>query len=337
MSVPGLRTLLTGVPCGGRRRYNRVAVLRSWLLILVAAAAPSQVLYEVSGRIRPEGRGSVTLYGVTQPFTTSTFTDRSGRFTFKKLPAASYTLAVFQPGRGEARQTIEVGPSLADARHRIQLTVTLKDADFDPDVERRRHTVAVPELKIPERALRDYVEANRDLEKRDVEAAEKHLEHAVEVAPRFANAWNTLGTIAYQTQRFPLAEERFRQALKQDPTAYEPLVNLGGVLVTMHKLDEALEVNVHATLTRPGDALANSQLGMTYFELGQFDSAVKYLERARQIDPGHFSHPQLLLAEIHLRRGQKREAASVLEDFLQHHPDYPQAEVMRRNIVELRQ
>jgi Tfp pilus assembly protein PilF len=312
-------------------------VLRFWLLIFVAAAAPSQVLYEVSGRIRPEGQASVTLYGVTEPFTTSTFTDRSGRFTFKKLAAGSYTLAVFQPGRGEARQTIEVGPSLADAHHRVQLTVTLRDADFDPTIERRRHSISARALAIPQSALRDYLDGYRDLEKRDVEAAEKHLEHAVEVAPGFANAWNTLGTIAFQTQRFPLAEQRFRQALKQDPTAYEPLVNLGGVLVTMHKLDEALEVNVHATLTRPGDALANSQLGMTYFELGQFDSAVKYLERARQIDPGHFSHPQLFLAEIHLRRGQKREAASVLEDFLQHHPDYPQAEVMRRHIVELRQ
>jgi Tfp pilus assembly protein PilF len=312
-------------------------VQRFWLLILVAVAAPSQVLYEVSGRILPEGKASVTLFGVTQPFTTSTFTDQSGRFTFKKLAAASYTLAVFQPGRGEARQTIDVGPSLADAHHRVQLTVTLRDADFDPTIERRRHAVSARELAIPARALRDYVDAHRDLEKRDVEAAEKHLEHAVEVAPRFANAWNTLGTIAYQTSRFPLAEKRFRQALKQDPTAYEPLVNLGGVLVTMHKLDEALEVNVHAAMTRPNDALANSQLGMTYFELGQFDSAVKYLERARQIDPGHFSHPQLFLAEIHLRRGQKRQAAGVLEDFLQHHPDYPRAEVMRRNIVELRQ
>ena len=116
-----------------------------------------------------------------------------------------------------------------------------------------------------------------------------------------------------------------------------PLVNLGGVLVTLHQLDEALEVNVRATLTRPNDALANSQLGMTYFELGQFDSAVKYLERARQIDPAHFSHPQLYLAEIHLRRGEKREAASVLEDFLAHHPDYPQAEKMRQSIIELRQ
>jgi Tfp pilus assembly protein PilF len=311
--------------------------MRFWLFILVAVAAPAQVLYEIAGRISPEGHASVTLFGATHPFTASTFSDENGRFTFKKLEAATYTVAVFQPGRGEARQTIEVGPGLADSRKRIQLTITLKDENFDPTSDRRRHAVTARQLTIPERALRDYVDAQRDLEKHDVEAAEKHLEHAVELAPQFAAAWNTLGTIAYQTARFPLAEQRFRQALKQDPAAYEPLVNLGGVLVTLHKLDEGLEVNVHATMTRPNDALANSQLGMCYFELGQFDSAVKYLERARKLDPAHFSHPQLFLAEIHLRRGQKQEAALVLEDFLRYHPDYPQAETMRRNIVKLRQ
>jgi tetratricopeptide (TPR) repeat protein len=76
---------------------------------------------------------------------------------------------------------------------------------------------------------------------------------------------------------------------------------------------------------------------MTYFELGQFDNAVKHLERARKLDPAHFSHPQLYLAEIHLRRGEKAGAADVLEDFLLHHPDYPQAAKVRENIVELRQ
>ena len=104
-----------------------LAVLRFWLLIFVAVAAPAQVLYELSGRIVPEGHASVTLFGATQPFTTATFTDESGRFSFKKLEAATYTLAVFQPGRGDARQTIEVGPSLADARNRVQLTVTRPD------------------------------------------------------------------------------------------------------------------------------------------------------------------------------------------------------------------
>ena len=118
---------------------------------------------------------------------------------------------------------------------------------------------------------------------------------------------------------------------------YEPLVNLGGVLINLRKLDEALELNVHAVLVRPGDALANSQLGMTYFEVGNFDAAVKYLERARKIDPAHFSHPQIYLAEIHLRRDEKREAAAVLEDYVTHHPDDPVVTRMREQIVRLRQ
>ena len=58
---------------------------------------------------------------------------------------------------------------------------------------------------------------------------------------------------------------------------------------------------------------------------------------ARQIDAAHFSHPQLLLAEIHLRRGERREAAAVLEEFLKYHPDWPQAAKMRQTIPELRQ
>jgi Tfp pilus assembly protein PilF len=310
-------------------------VLRYSLFFVFAAASCAQV-YELSGAITPAGRGSVTLFGATQPFTASTLTDDGGRFTFRKLAAGAYTLSVYLPGRGEARQTVEVGPGSADSRQRVQVSLALKDSDFDTASEHRRHAVSTRQLTIPERALRDYEDARHDLEKRDVDAAEKHLQHAVELAPQFSTAWNNLGTIAYQTRRFELAEQRFREALKQDPAAYEPLVNLGGVLVTLHKLDEALEVNVHAALTRPNDALAESQLGMTYFELGQFDNAVKHLERARRIDAAHFSHPQLFLAEIHLRRGEKLAAAEVLEDFLAHHPDYPQAQKVRENIVELR-
>jgi Tfp pilus assembly protein PilF len=95
-------------------------------------------------------------------------------------------------------------------------------------------------------------------------------------------------------------------------------------------------VNVHAVLVRPNDALAHSQLGMAYFETGQYGLAARHLEMARRIDAAHFSHPQLYLAEIFLRRGDKLAAADVLEDFLQHHPDYPQADVMRKRIADIR-
>jgi len=302
-------------------------------LIAFFLAVPN--VYDVAGHIFPESRAAVSLHGATAPFNTSTEADDSGRFAFKKLEAGAYTLSIFVASRGEARQTIEVGPGSADPHGRVNLAIHLKDSDFVTEPLRRRHAVSARQLGIPGKAVRDYEDAQKDLERRDTAAAIKHLEHAVELAPQFAAAWNNLGTIAYQTRKFQRAIECFRQSLGQDPTSFEPLVNLGGALVTLHQLDEALDYNVRAVLTRPNDALANSQLGMVYFELGQFDQAVKYLERARHIDPAHFSHPQLFLAEIHLRRGEKQEAAQAMEDFLSHHPDYPQAAKMRQNIEEL--
>ena len=158
----------------------------------------------------------------------------------------------------------------------------------------------------------------------------------MELAPQFSAAWNHLGTIAYKRREFAEAEGYFRKSLEADPNAYEPLVNLGGVLLNLDKADEAWNYNAHAVLKRPDDALANAQLGMTYFELGKADLALKHLNAARQLDPGHFSHPQLLAAEIYLRRQQNREAADTLDEFLRYHPDWPAAAKMREAIGQLR-
>ena len=306
--------------------------------VLAAAAFAGEPLYQLWGQVAPPGRASVSLYGATNPFTVTTLSDNAGRFRFKKLQPGTYTVAVLIPARGEARVTAEVGPGTADSRRRVRLSLDLKDADFQTyDTWRREHSITAKELAIPDKAWREYEEAQKDLARRDVDSAVKRLERAVEMAPQFSIAWNNLGTIAYQTRKYLRAEECFRTALAADPAAYEPLVNLGGVLLDLRKLDEAMSCNLHAMLTRPNDALANAQLGLTYFAVGNFDLAQKYLERAVEIDPAHFSHPQLVLAEIHLRRGEKRAAAGNLEDFLKHHPDYPQAEKMRETIAKLRQ
>jgi Tfp pilus assembly protein PilF len=305
-------------------------------LFLGAAGHAAEPLYELTGKVTPEAQVSVSLFRVASPFTTSTLSDDNGRFNFKKLQPGAYTIAVFDPAKGEARRTIEVGPASADSRQRVWLDLKLNEADFVFAGVARRHAISKTQLAVSEKATHEYEEAQKELAKHDVESAEKHLVRAVEIAPRFSAAWNNLGTIAYQTRRYERAEECFRTALEADPQSFEPLVNLGGVLVNLHKLDEAWEYNLHAVLTRPNDALANSQMGMTYFELGKPDLAEKYFVEAVRIDPAHFSHPQLFLAEIHLRRGDRLATATDLESFLQHHPDWPQAAKMRATIEEFR-
>ena len=300
-----------------------------------AVAADS--VFDLAGQVTPSGRASVTLFGATRPFQAATMSDESGRFQFKKLQPGAYTISVFLPLRGEARKTIEVGPGTADAHGRVRLDLRLKEADFVyADTVRRQHAVRANQLSISDKAQREYDEARKALARHDSAAATQHLQRAVELAPEFSEAWNEMGTVAYQTGQFARAEECFRESLRLDPQAFEPLVNLGGVLITLHKVDEAWRYNGYAVLARPDDALANSQMGLTYFEMGSFDLAIRHLEKARLIDPAHFSHPQLVLAEIHLRRGEKAAAAEALEDFLAHHPDWPQAAKMREEIEELR-
>ena len=313
-------------------------MVRLWLCVLLAhAALAGDAVFDLAGHIHPEERAAVTLFGDTLPFIASTLSEEDGTFRFQKLRPGAYTVSVFMPNRGEARQTIEVGPGVADAHGRISLDISFKKSDFVlSDALRRRHSVSTAQLAIPSKAQRDYDEAHKELARHDSDAATRRLEEAVVLAPQFAEAWNELGTIAYQTQKYVRAEECFREALKQDSQAFEPLVNLGGVLVTVHRADEAMQYNAMAVAMRPNDALAHSQLGMNYFELGDLDLSAKHLERARAIDPTHFSHPQLLLAEIHLRRGEKSEAADVLEEFLRYHPDWPQAARVRQNIAEIR-
>ena len=303
------------------------------LAFAVAAADPA---FDIQGNIQPEARAAVHLHGATSPFTASTLADARGRFQFRKLLPGSYTISVFLPGRGESRRTIEVGPSLADARGRVPITIDIVDSKLQTDdMIRRKNLISARELSIPDKARREYDEAQKRLGRRDIEGAVAHLETAVKLAPQFSAAWNNLGTISYQTRQYERAEAHFRRALEANPESFEPAVNLGGVLLNLEKVDEALQYNQYAVLTRPADALSNSQLGMTYFYRGDLDRALKYLKTAKGLDPAHFSHPQLLLAEIYLRKKDQTAAAAEMEDFLKHHPDWPAAAQVREAIGKL--
>jgi tetratricopeptide (TPR) repeat protein len=270
------------------------------------------------------------------PFAASTRSDAGGGFRFRNLPAGPYSVVVFVPGRGEIEQTVVVGPSQADANGRVTVRIRFPEGSGALEAVEKGHKVTLRELKIPDSARRELSAAERLLGKQDVEGAIRRLERAVEIAPQFTEAWNSLGTIAYQTHRHEDAEKFFRKALEHDPGAFYPAVNLGGVLLNLEKPDEALKYNLYAVGERPRDALANVQTGMSYFYLGQYDQAVKYLLESKRLDPSHFSHPQLFLAHIYLRRSDRNAAIAELEDFLRRYPDAPQAAEVRADLGRLR-
>jgi len=273
----------------------------------------------------------VSLHGATTPFTFQTLADGAGKFKFKNLQQGMYTLTVAIPNAGQTQQTIEVGPSLADAKRVVRKTIV-----FDPGSDRESNVVSARQLSVPENARRLYQKAEERLGKRDTPGAIKLLEKSVELAPQFSVAWNHLGTIAYQSQRYDQAEQYFREALKQDPDSYAPLVNLGGALLAKGKVEESLQVNLRAVKAWLDYSLAHSQLGQSYLLAKQVDDAETHLKQAKALDPMHFSLPQLLLTRIHQARADYPAMVRELEEFLRLHPDSDLAPRMRELLEKVR-
>lgn len=290
---------------------------------------------ELRGRIEPPPRefAAVTLHGSDFPFNATKLSGPGGKFQFKKVDPGQYTVIVFLPGRGTVRRTVSITPSLADEKGRVRVTIP-----FQPSGEAlaASGTVSVRELTIPRKAKREYERAQKQLSKRNVDAAIAHLKKAVEIAPNHVAAWNNLGTIAYQTARYRDAEKYFRTALRYEPGAYSPVVNLGGALLALNEFKEALKYNLYALELRPLEALPNSQLGLNYHYLGDDDRAIKYLTKAREIDPNHFSQPQLTLGKIYASRGDLNNAVRELRDYVKRHPDSPTAEGVRKWLAQVK-
>ena len=275
----------------------------------------------------------VNLFSVESPYVDSAEVNPSGEFRFRSLTPGNYTIAIVRNGLGEVRRTVVVSSAVADKSGVVRTTIPYTSAEAAANPS--GGVVSVHQLSVPGNAAAKYAEAQRRLAAHDPEGAIRSLEGAVAIAPQFSAAWNALGVIAFQTGDNARAETLFRKALAADPGSFEPLVNLGGVLLKRNAAVDALLFNVSAVQERSEDALANAQLGMNYFKLEQFDEAEKYLLAAKRLDPAHFSQPQLFLAEIYARRGNRHAAIRELQDLLALRPDGPLSESVRRNLAEL--
>jgi tetratricopeptide (TPR) repeat protein len=245
-------------------------------------------------------------------------------------------------GLGEVRRTVVVSSAVADQFGVVRATIPYTSAEAAASPT--GGLVSVHQLSVPSSASAKYADAQKRLAVHDVEGAVRLLEDAITIAPQFSTAWNALGVIAFQTGDEARAETLFRKALDADPGAFEPLVNLGGVLLKKSALKKdsaqdaamtALPFNQRAVHDRPEDALANAQLGMNYFKLGEFDQAEQYLLAAKRLDPAHFTQPQVFLADIYARRGNRSAAIQELEDVLAIRPDGPLSDSIRQNLVQL--
>ena len=194
-------------------------------------------------------------------------------------------------------------------------------------------SVSVRELQVPQKAKDKYDDAQRRLAKHDPAGARRKLEEALALAPDYSAAWYALGTIAEEPA---VAETCWRRAVDGDPENMDASLNLGGLLLKSGRAEEAFAYNRRAASELPTDASAQAQYGMNLYQLGKLAEAERSLVAAKRIDPEHYTLPQLFLAEIYARRGEKARAVTEIEELLARRPAEPLAGTLRGVMAKLR-
>lgn len=189
---------------------------------------------------------------------------------------------------------------------------------------------------VPRAARREYDLALAQIEKDDLERAQKHLEQAVELFPDYVEALNELAVLLMKAEKPAEAEVHLRHALSIDTAAVRPQLNLGLSLLRQRKYPPAVESLERATQLDPTNAQAHLLLGSAYLGTGDASNAEKVWLRAYELGGKRMARANLELARLYARAGLYDRAISALSKYLEEVPDDPNTESLKETLARLR-
>ena len=168
----------------------------------------------------------------------------------------------------------------------------------------------------PSSALFPYWLGRVDYDAHQYDVAIRHFQHAIELDPSMARAYDNLGLCHYYENQNALAVEDYKKAIELDRGSQHPspwpYLNLAVTQQFLGQLSNA-EANLHEALRLdPSLVSAHFQLGTIFEDLGQLDNAVVELREAARLNPA-YPEPHSVLARIYHRLGQQQAAHDEVE------------------------
>ena len=190
----------------------------------------------------------------------------------------------------------------------------------------------------PGDAVKHFQVAGAALMEQNPDKARRELKKAVEIDPKFAEAWYQLGKLQ-QPDHLPESRDSFTKAVAADPKYLPPYEQLAALAVQSGKWQEAVDNTNHAVQLNPSgtmqtwyyNALANLQLGKA-------DAAEASARKSLAMDPLHLiPMTDEMLAVILVKKGNYPEALAHLRNCLTYLPAGDGRETVKRQIKQLEQ
>jgi tetratricopeptide (TPR) repeat protein len=324
-------------------RWIVILIFGGWLIVTVSAQTrsagtprPRSTPLTIEGVVRVEngtavqGTPIVQLYK-RQELVAETVAGADGRFRFHEVLPGRYRLTA----RLEGYQPVDDFVEAADRGtgfQRVEIRMRpIGESKPVPDSP----TVTLAELKIPEKAWKEYTRGEEDLRAGKYVKAAEHYRKAIERHPPFLKAWQGLGIACRCADDAAGAERAFRECLRLDSHNLLARLHLAEVCAATARAEEARGILEETVLLHPREGEPHVDLGRLDYLAGRLDEAEAHWRRAVALQHTE-ADVHLLLAKLYRQRKQYQRMAAELEAYLEKAPDSEQAPKVRAALEQLR-
>jgi tetratricopeptide (TPR) repeat protein len=197
-------------------------------------------------------------------------------------------------------------------------------------------TVSAISLAAPKDARRSYEKALDAFKHAKWDEEQRNLERAVEIYPRYADAWFELGMLQARQGKPDMARAYFRQAIQADPKYVQPYLQMALLELSTAHWKQLLEVGTKLVTLDPfGYPQVYFFNALAAYTLNDFETAEKNARTAEKLDTPHaIPQASYLLGMILARRKDYAGAADRLKAYLAYAGDAKDATKVRAQIAE---
>jgi tetratricopeptide (TPR) repeat protein len=198
-------------------------------------------------------------------------------------------------------------------------------------------TISATSLMAPKDARKAYEKALESVKKKKWDDAEKSLQKAVDIYPKYASAWYQLGLVSEQQKDVEGARKAYAASLAADAKFVSPYMQLAGISVREKKwqdvadtTDRVLSLNA---VSFPGAYFYNA---LANYELHKLDPAEKSAAEGQKLDTAR-RYPQFnhLLGVILAEKRDFKGAAENLRLYLKLVPNANDSDLVRKQLTEV--
>jgi tetratricopeptide (TPR) repeat protein len=281
-----------------------------------------RVLFEEDNRAA-EGV-KVTLSLSTGQLIATVFAGANGLFEVPGLSSAIYVIVIEEPGYEPIREAVQM-----DISARPSVLLYLKKAN-SPLSSQPGYVVSVRELSIPPKARKAFQKGIERWAKRDPAGTLAHFQRAVAELPSYYEAYYQMGLVYTRLGRAAEAEEAFQKAIDLSQSRYPlALFGLASLLSENNRFSEAEPLARRGLEVDGNSWYGQFELARALMGLNQVDAAEKSAREART-RKRDFPPLHLVLANIHIRKGNYPALLEDLDTYLKLEPKSPASEQARQ-------